>query len=64
MMCIPQLWWTTREAAHYLKISPVYLRQLAKEGKIKAHRIPIAGRRRQWRYLQAELDEAMRSDLV
>ena len=50
------------EAAPFLRMSPDYLKKLARAGKIPAH--PRGdGQRRRWLFLMSELAEWMRSQV-
>lgn len=53
-------WYTAEEAAEFLRMSPVWVREQRKAGRIKAKKISNAGRGR-YLYSRTALDEFMSS---
>jgi excisionase family DNA binding protein len=53
---------TAKEAAEFLKYSPITVKRLARQGRIPAHSVQN-GIRKRWRFLLSELAEGMQSEV-
>ena len=55
---VPSVWWTTDEAAAYLKTKPRTLLLWVRQGKVKAYALS-GTKRRVWRFRKEDLDAAL-----